>query len=90
MALLTPVAGNVLQTQINMLAWVLKAGRKANHAKLIDYYGTNKEDIYEQYKNVTRTMDANRWQDGRIHVLVEAHLKGVIVDFYEENKGTFT
>jgi len=35
MALPAPVAGNVLQTQINILAWALKARRKANHTKLI-------------------------------------------------------
>ncbi len=30
-----------------MLTWALEAGREANHAKLIDYYSTDKEDIYE-------------------------------------------
>jgi len=46
-ALPTPVIRNVLQTQINMLAWALGAGREANHIKLTDYYNTDKEDIYE-------------------------------------------
>ncbi|SRR6266498_4176890 len=47
MTLSAPVAGNVLQTQINMLVWALGMGRKANHIKLTDYYSTDKEDIYE-------------------------------------------
>ncbi len=47
MALSAPVAGNVLQTQINTLAWALRARREVNHAKLTDYYGTDKKDIYE-------------------------------------------
>ena len=69
---------------------MLGAGREANHAKLTDYYSTNKKDIYEQCENVTRAVDANRQQDGQIHMLIEAHLKGAIADFYEENRGTFT
>ena len=47
MALPAPVVGNVFQTQINTLTWALGAGRETNHAKLTDYYDTDKEDIYE-------------------------------------------
>ena len=90
MALPISVAENVLQIQINMLAWALGAGKEATHAKLTDYYGTDKEDIYEWCENVTRTVNANRWQDERIHVLVGVYLKEVAADFYEENRGTFT
>ena len=64
MALLEIVAGNVLQTQINMLAQALGVGREVNHVKLTDYYGTDKEDIYEWCENIMRTVNANRWQDG--------------------------
>ncbi len=63
MALPAPVLGNKLQIQVNTLVWTLEAGREANHAKLTDYYDTNKEDIYEQCENVTRVVDANRWQN---------------------------
>ena len=90
MALPTLVVGNELQTQVNTLTQALRAGKEANHVKLTDYYSTDKEDIYEQCENVTRMVDVNRWQARQIHVLVGAHLKEAVTDFYEENRETFT
>ena len=85
MALLASIVRNELQTQVNTFAWALEAEKEANHVKLTDYYGIDKEDIYEQCENVARAVDANRWQVVRIYVLVGVYLKGAAADFYKKN-----
>ncbi len=89
-ALLVLVAEDAMQTQINTLTWALGTERENNYVKLTDYYGTDKEDIYEWYENITRTVNTNKWQATWIHMLVGAYLKEAATDFYKKNRGTFT
>ena len=78
--------GDAWQTIINTIAWMQTNAKEGTYAKLSEYHGRSEEDIMAWYKEVDKVTTANNWRDTRIHTIVAAYLRGVAVDYYEEQK----
>ncbi len=60
--------------------------REGTYAKLSKYHGKSEEDVIAWCEEVERVATANNWKDVRIHIIVAAYLRGVVANYYEEER----